>query len=233
MEAAEPLRACAGSCLYEVHVKPWQRDVLSAVLRDGKGDERSAAAVIERRERSPDWVWTGMDPESTPLLAIDVGDRPLAMAQRVVPQVAPGLAPDGAPLFVTDGGRESLTALLPHYSQWVQPPCHQAQGPRPRPRWMPLPQRLSAPVVKTTRRRRWGAGQHRVVFGPLAAVNEGQSPLGGQSNTACIARLTLDIRQRVAAGGRRGNTLCQGEEGLRQPLVVCHADHTLVVPQAR
>lgn len=95
-----------------------------------------------------------MDPESKLLLAIDVGERTLARAQRVVHQVVQVLAPDCAPLFVTDGFREYLTALLTHYGQWVQPPRRQATGPMPKPRWMPHPSLLYAQVVKTVRRRR-------------------------------------------------------------------------------
>ena len=76
------------------------------------------------------------------------------MAQRLVHQVAQVLAPDCAPLFLTDGFREYLTALLTHYGHWVQPPRRQATGPAPKPRWMPLPQLLYAQVVKTVRRRR-------------------------------------------------------------------------------
>jgi hypothetical protein len=38
---------------------------------------------------------------------------------------------------------------------------------------------------------------------------------GRQITTAVVERLNLDIRQRVAAVGRRGNTLGQGEDGLR------------------
>jgi hypothetical protein len=40
-----------------------------------------------------------MDPESKLLLVMDVGKRTLAMAQRVVHQVAQVLAPDCAPCF--------------------------------------------------------------------------------------------------------------------------------------
>jgi len=47
-------------------------------------------------------------------VAIDVGERSQAMAQRVVHWVAQVLAPDCAPLFVTDGFRAYLTALLTH-----------------------------------------------------------------------------------------------------------------------
>src|SRR5712691_11612827 len=51
-------------------------------------------------------------------------------------------------------------------------------------------------------------------------------------NTAFIERLNLDIRQRVAAVGRRVNTLCQGEDGLRQQLVLFQAYHNSVLPHA-
>ena len=64
------------------------------------------------------------------LVALDVGDRTLAMAQRVIHHVAQVLAPDCAPLFLTDGFREYATALLTHYGQWVQPERRQAKGPR-------------------------------------------------------------------------------------------------------
>src|SRR5919197_1227686 len=142
-----------------------------------------------------------MDPESKLLLAIDVGERTLAMAQRFVHRVAQVLAPDCAPLFLTDGFREYLTALLTHYGQWVRPPRRQAHGPAPKPRWMPGPQLLYAQVVKTVQRRRLVRVQHRVVCGTLQTVNAVLAPLGCQINTAFIERLNLTIRQHVAAGG--------------------------------
>jgi IS1 family transposase len=43
---------------------------------------------------------------------------------------------------------------------------------------------------------------------------------GWKINTAMVERLNLDIRQRVAAMGRRVNTLCQGEVGLQHQLAL-------------
>src|SRR5262249_12435068 len=153
-------------------------------------------------ERSPQWVWVAMDPESKLLLAIDVGDRTLAMAQGFVHQVVQMLAPGCVPLFLTDGFKEYTTALLAHFVQWVQPARRQATGPMPKPRWMPLPQLLYAQVVKTVRRRRLVDVQHRVVFGSLEAVNHLLAPLGWHINTAFVERINLSIRQHVAAVGR-------------------------------
>ena len=47
-----------------------------------------------------------------------------------------------------------------------------------------------------------------------------------------MERLNLDICQRVAAVGRRVNTLCQGEDGLRQQLVMYHAYDNFCLPRA-
>jgi hypothetical protein len=62
--------------------------------------------------------------------------------ERVPQWVWAAMAPDCAPLFLTDGFRAYLTALLPHYGSWVQPPRRQDKGPAPKPRWRPVPQLL-------------------------------------------------------------------------------------------
>ena len=82
---------------------------------------------------------------------------------------------------------------------------------------MPLPQLLSAQVVKTVRRRRLIRVRHRVVFGTLAAVQQGLAACGWQIKTAFVERLNLSLRQHVAAAGRRVATLCKGEDGCVPP----------------
>ena len=47
-----------------------------------------------------------IDPVSKLLIALDVGDRTLAMAQRVVHQVVQVVASGCVPLFLTDGLKE-------------------------------------------------------------------------------------------------------------------------------
>jgi IS1 family transposase len=232
VEAAEQLRAFSQYFLHDVRVRQVQLDELFALLSAVKEGEVSEAEAIERLERSPQWVWVAMDPESKLLLAIDVGNRTLAMAQRVVHQVAQVLAPDCAPLFLTDGFREYLTALLTHYGHWVQLPRRQDKGPAPKPRWMPLPGLLYAQVVKTVRRRRLVRVSHRVVFGSLEAVQQVLAACGWQINTAFVERLNLDLRQHVAAIGRRVATLCKGEDGLRHQLALFQTYHNFCLPHA-
>src|SRR5262245_36487651 len=172
VEAADQLQAFSRHVLHDVRVRQVQLDELFALLSAVKEGEVSEAEAIERLERAPRWVWVAMDPESKLLLAINVGARTLAMAQHLVHSVAQVLAPDCAPLFLTDGFREYLTALLTHYGYWVQPPRRQDKGPLPKPRWLPRPQLLYAQVVKTVRRRRLVRVSHRVVFGTLEAINQ-------------------------------------------------------------
>jgi IS1 family transposase len=230
VEAAEQLRAFSAYFLCDLHVNQLQLDELYAVLSAVKDGEITEAKAIKRLSRSPHWVWVAIDPVTKLLVAIDVGERTLAMTQRFVHHVAQVLAPDGAPLFLTDGFREYATALLTHYGHWVQPPRRQAKGPVPKPRWMPLPQLLYAQVVKTTRRRRLVDVTHRVVFGTIEAVNQVLSPLGWQINTSLVERFNLSLRQHVAAIGRRTSTLCKGEAGLRQQLVLYHVYYNFCLP---
>jgi IS1 family transposase len=232
VEAAEQLRAFSAYFLCHLHVEQLQLDELYAVLRQVKAGEISDEEALERLERSPSWVWTAMDPKSKLLLVVDVGTRTLAMAQRVVHQLVQVLAPDCVPLFVTDGFKEYKTAILAHFGYWMHPERRQDKGPMPKPRWMPLPELLYAQVVKSSRRRRIVGVKHRVVFGTQLAIEQVLAACGWTINTAFIERLNLDIRQRVAAVGRRVNTLCQGEDGLRQQLVVYHTYYNFCLPHS-
>ena len=232
VEVAEHAAAFSQYVLHDVRVTQVQLDELFALLSAVQTGEVSDAEAIQRLSRSPHWVWGALDPVTKLLLTIDVGDRTLAMAQRVVHQVAQVLAPSCVPLFLTDGLKEYATALLTHFGYWVQPPRRQATGPAPKPRWLPLPELLYAQVVKTVRRRRLVAVQHRVVFGTIEAVNQVLSPLGWQINTAFVERINLSLRQHVAAIGRRVSTLCKGEEGLRQQLAVYHVYYNFCLPHS-
>jgi transposase-like protein/IS1 family transposase len=232
VEAAEPLRAFSAYVLCDVHVEQLQLDELYAVLRDLNAGLISDDEAIERLERSPYWVWTAIDPKSKLLLVIDVGTRTLAMAQRVLHQLVQVLAPDCVPLFLTDGFNEYKTAILAHFGHWIQPERRRAKGPMPKPRWVPLPELLYAQVVKSYRRRRIVGVKHRVVFGTRLAIEQVLATCGWTINTAFVERLNLDLRQCVAAIGRRANTLCQGEEGLRDRLVLFQTYHNFVLPHA-
>ncbi len=230
VEVADHATAFSRYFLHDVRVTQVQLDELFALLSAVQAGEVSEAKAITRLSRSPHWVWTAMDPVTKLLLTIDVGDRTLAMAQGVVHQVVQVLAPGCVPLFLTDGFKEYATALLTHYGQWVQPPRRQDQGPHPKPRWMPRPGLLYAQVIKSVRRRRLVRVSHRVVFGSFEAVQQVLAACGWQINTAFVERLNLDLRQHVAAIGRRVATLCKGEDGLCHQLALFQTYHNFCLP---
>jgi IS1 family transposase len=232
VEVAEHLAAFSHHFVHDLDVEQVQMDELFALLSAVKDGEVSEQQAIKRLSRSPQWVWVAMDPVCKLILAVDVGDRTLALAQRLVHQVTRVLAPHCAPLFLTDGLREYLTALVTHDGQWVQPERRQAKGPQPKPRWMPLPGLLYAQVVKRYRRRRIVGVKHRVIFGPAATIESILAKRGWKINSSFIERLNLDFRQHVAAIGRRVNTLCKHEAGLRQQLTLFHVCHNFVLPHA-
>jgi IS1 family transposase len=232
VEAADHAAALSRYFLHDVRVTQVQLDELFAVLSAVKAGEVSKAEASTRLSRAPHWVWVALDPVSKLLLTIEVGERTLAMAQCVVHQVVQMLAPDWVPLFLTDGFKAYMTALLAHFGHWVQPPRRPTPGPDPKPRWMPLPQLLYAQVVKTTRRRRLVRVRHRVGFGTLGAVQQRLAAHGWQINTAFIERVNLTIRQHVAAVGRRVLTLCKGAAGLHQQLALSQVYYNFCLPHA-
>jgi hypothetical protein len=109
VEAADHAAAFSRCFLHDLHVSQVQLDELFAWLSAVKAREISDAEALQRGSRAPHWVWVALDPVSKLLLTIDAGDRTLAMAQCVVHQVAQVLAPDCAPLFLTDGFKEYMT----------------------------------------------------------------------------------------------------------------------------
>ncbi len=231
-EVADQAAAFSRYGLHDVQGTQVQLDELFAVLSAVKAGEVSQGEALHHLSRSHHWVWVALDPVTKLMLAIEVGERTLALAQRLVHQVVHVLAPACVPLFLTDGFKAYRTAVLTHYGHWVQRLRCWAIGPMPKPRWMPLPQLQYAQVIKKIRRRRLVAVSARVVFGTLAGVKQILAPTGWQINTAFIERVNLTIRQHGAAVGRRVTTLCKGQAGLRQQLAVSHVYYNFCLPHA-
>src|SRR5262249_41437894 len=230
VEAAEQLKAFSSYFLCDVHVQQVQLDELYAVLSAVKDGQMSEEEAIQRLSRSPQWVWTALDPHAKLLLAITNGPRTQAMAQQVLHQVVRCLAPDCIPLFLSDGFKDYLPAILAHFGSWVQPARCRTTGPASKPRWMPLSALLYARVVTTTRRRRLVRVSHRVVFGTCEAVQPVLAACCWQINPASVERLSFPIRQHGAAIGRRVSPLCKGAAGLDQQLTLYHRYSNCCLP---
>jgi hypothetical protein len=70
------------------------------------------------------------------------------------------------------------------------------------------------------------------VFGTREAIEYVLAAWGWQINPSFLERLNLAIRQRVAAVGRRVNTLCQSADGMQDQLAVFHVYDHCVLAQA-
>ena len=172
VEAAGHLRTFSSYFLCDLHVEQLQLDELYAVLRVSK----PARSVTPRRSN----VWSA---------------RPTGYGRRWTPEQTAGGDRCGQPhsgdgptrrasggprcwrrtvyrCFLTDGLKDYSTALLAHFGYWRQPERRQDKGPRPKPRWMPLPELHYAQVVKSYRRRRLVGVKHRVVFGTQLAIEQ-------------------------------------------------------------
>jgi IS1 family transposase len=229
-EAADPLKAFSQYLLHAVHVNYVQFDELYARVSESKTGPVRETTISEPCPPSPHWVWAAIDPVSKLLLALEVGEHTLEMAQQLVHQVMRVLAPGCLPLLVTDGFKEYTTALLTPWGHWVLPPRRRPLGPAPKPRWMPQPNLLYAQVIKTYHRRRLVRMRPQVVFGPLAQVTHLLASRGWQINSACIERATLTLRHHVAALGRRVIALCKQGAGLRAQLHLFQGDYNFCLP---
>ena len=87
MEVADHAVAFSRYFMHDVRVAQVQLDELFALLSAVKAGEVSEATAIQRLSRSPHWVWVAIDPVTKLLLAFDVGERNLEMAQRLIHQI--------------------------------------------------------------------------------------------------------------------------------------------------
>ena len=221
-EAAEQLRAFSAYFLCKLHLEQLQLDELYAVLREVKDGDLSEDEAIRRLERSPYWVWTAMDPKNKLLVVVEVGSRTLAMAQRVVHQVTWVLAPGCMPLFLTDGLKDYGTA----FSRILAPGCHPNDSrtkAQDRSHVGCRCPRCSMPRLSSrTGVGAWCASVTASSSGRLRRCSRCWQPAAGRSIRRLSRGSNLNIRQHVAAVGRRVSTLCKGEDGLGQQLSLYH-----------
>ena len=227
-EASGHVKAVSRYMLHELHVTQVQLDELY-VLLGGKKEKSEAEERTSRREkRRHCWLWGAIDAESKLLMAVEIGDRSLETAQRVVHTVVSVLAAGVVPLFVSDQLAAYGKALLTHYGEWVE---QRQEGKRRRKRrWMPLPALRYVQVVKRRTRRRLVAVTQRVVYGTWESVRETLRAVGQRVNTSFIERVNRTLRAHVAALVRRGEHVAKSEAGVERQAVLVHGYYNLCLP---
>jgi len=225
VEAAMHSEAVLGYMMHHLHLSQVQMDELYALLSGMRG---------EKEGRQSCWVWVATDPLSKLLLVIEVGDRSLDMAQRLVHGVISVLAPGVVPMFLTDQLAAYGKALLTHFGSWVERVSEKSG--RVLRRWMPDEGLRYAEVKKQRRRHRIVAVTSKVVFGTKEAVRAALTAAGHRDQCGCCAsvafveRLNRTLRAHVPGLGRREEGLAKTEEGLRRRLVLVMGYYNLCLP---
>jgi transposase-like protein/IS1 family transposase len=219
VEAAKHSEAVIGYMMHNLHLTQVQMDELYALLNGMRGEDEG---------RSCCWVWVATDPLSKLLLAIEVGDRSLDMAQQLVHGVVGVLAPGVVPLFLTDQLAAYGKAVLTHFGCWVERVSEKSG--RILHRWMPKEQLRYAQVKKQRRRRKIVAVTTKVVFGTKEAVRAVLRAAGHRINTAFVERLNRTLRAHVPGLGRREEGLAKTKEGLRRRLMLVMGYYNLCLP---
>ena len=203
VDAAVHSEAVLGYMLHDLHLSEVQMDELYALLSEMRGEEG---------ERGRCWVWAAIDPISKLVLALEVGDRRLGMAQRLVHGVVSVLAPGVVPLFVTDQLAAYTKALLTHFGCWVERTSERSG--RVLRRWVPDERLRYAQVRKRRVRHKIVAVSTGVVFGTSEAIHSTLRALGQKINTAYIERVNRTLRAHVPGLGRREEGLAKTEVGV-------------------
>jgi hypothetical protein len=156
----------------------------------------------EGKGRRRCWVWAAIAPPSKLLLAVEVGDRSVGTAQRLVHGVVSVLAPGVVPLFLTDQHAAYGRALLTHPST---PSAGRVFG-----HWVEKVSEKSGPVL-----RRW--------------VPDEQLQYAQVNRTLRQAQGRL-LRAHVPGLGRREEGLAKTEGGLRRRVVLVMGYYDLCLP---
>ncbi len=229
VEASRHSEAVSRYLLHDLHVERVKMDELYVLLGGMKQvEEQAEAKQGEKKKRLHSWLWSAIDPESKLLLAVEIGDRTLDMAQRLVHWVAQVLAPrmkyirGEVPLFETDQLVSYEKAILSHWGEWVEPTKNADRQPE-KPRWMPQAQLQYAQVVsdgihpQERSRKRIVSVRHRVVYGTKEAVRQVLARVGQKINTAFIERLNRTFRAHIPGLNRREEDLAKTELGREAP----------------
>jgi IS1 family transposase/transposase-like protein len=219
VEAAKHSETVIGYMVHNLELTQVQMDELYALLSEMRE---------EGEKRGQCWVWAAIDPISKLLLAIEVGDRSLNMAQRLVHGVVSVLAPGVVPMFLTDQLAAYGKAILTHFGYWVERKSEKSG--RTLRRWMPVERLQYAQVEKKRRRRKIVAVTTRVVYGTKEAVASALAKVGHKINTAFIERLNRTLRSHVPGLGRREEGLAKTKEGLLRRLCLVMGYYNFCLP---
>jgi len=145
------------------------------------------------------WLWVALDPLTKLIPVLHLGTRTQITAHAVVDELHQRLSAGCLPVFTSDGLNLYFYALTAHFGEWIV-----AVGRRVR-HWKVAPGLIYGQVKKTYRRRKVVRVTRVMRCGTAEGLRAALRQLGlsGRLNTAFVERVTLTLRQGVAALARR------------------------------
>jgi IS1 family transposase len=169
----------------------------------------------EEYEDEGTWIWVSMAPKGRLVISHAVGERNHMMARELVVKTAERLA--SIPLFVTDGLRFYVGALLEQYGQWIKYPLTGKRG-RPRnERLVPNEDLKYAQVIKIRQDGRLSEVIKKIIFGKDIEAE--------LISTSLIERLNLTLRQDNNRISRKTIGFSKKIEGLRRQMNLYFANY--------
>jgi IS1 family transposase len=162
----------------------------------------------EEYEDDGTWIWVSMAPECRMVLSHAVGERNQMMAREIVTKTAERLA--SIPLFVTDGLRFYVRALLEQYGQWIKYPATGKRGRPRKDRLVPNNNLKYAQLIKIRQEGRLKEVIKKTVFGKDIEAE--------LISTSLIERLNLTLRQDNNRISRKTIGFSKKIDGLRKQM---------------
>ncbi len=144
---------------------------------------------MECENKDERWLWVSYAPEHSLLLAIHVGPRTKEYAGAIVEQTGERIDEDRLPLFVSDGLKLYISALLERYHYVNEFPRTGKRGRPRKPIQIPLPELKYAQVVKKRKKGKVVGVEKRIIFGKKEDIPE------SEISTSYIERQNLTLRQ--------------------------------------
>ena len=169
----------------------------------------------EEYEDQGTWIWVSIASECRMVLSHVVGERSRMMAKKIVSSTAERLA--SIPLFVTDGLRFYINALLGEYGQWIKYPATGKRG-RPRKDRLGLDGNLKyAQVIKIRKEGVLRKVIKKTIFGKDIEPKS--------ISTSLIERLNLTLRQDNNRISRKTIGFSKKIDGLRKQMNLYFANY--------
>jgi IS1 family transposase len=161
------------------------------------------------------WIWVSYASECRLVIAHAVGERKQYMADKVVGIAKKRLA--SMPLFVTDGLKFYIKALLKHYSELVTfPPTGKKGRPR-KPKLKPIEGLKYTQIIKYRKGGRIDKVIKRVLFGNHIDMKK--------VSTSLIERLNLTLRQDNNRISRKTIGFSKKLKGLKKQMALYFANY--------